>query len=316
MKNNTFNTLKKTIAFLLVVITIFASISISFTSTAASVAYFNVTKNCTIKSGPGEKYKTIGNAKKGSVVTATAKKKNEHGNTWYKIKWDNDRTGYIWSGNIKAHKHSYKQQTYRGITFKTCKNNCTKIVVVKSTSIQLKNAQALAAIAPTAGTIAMADGPVMPVGDIVAVAFTAISYYLITSKKMTKSQAKEMVTEIDFDDYLKSRKNVCNDYSFKQVVRKNGALYYKDKTCLDLMEAYIVVRYLCKDVYTKYKASATQLATMHIAACKSNNEQGGYYYEKDANKPEYYYHYHLKVNGQKLPAHVFYGTTSSGKRPK
>lgn len=303
---------KKIIPIFLIVVII--ATSIPFTSSAASVKYFNVTKSCTIRSGPGEKYSSVGKVSKDSVVTATAQNKNQYGNIWYKIKWGNNRTGYIWSGNTANHKHSYKQQTYRGITFKTCKNNCSKIVVVKSTSIKLKNAQALAAIAPTAGTIAIADGPV-PVGDIVAVAYTAIAYYLITNKQMTATKAKEIVTETDFDEYIKKRKNVCGDDSFRFVLRKNGNLYYQSSTCLDLMEAYIAARYLNRDVYTKYQTNATQLATMHVAACANENTRGTYYFEIDKNKPGYFYHYHLKVNGQKLPVHIFYGKSPNGRTP-
>ena len=305
-------TIRKIIAVLLVILTITATVPVS--SYAASVKYIEVTKdNAVIRTSASEKGKVIVRCKKNAVLTSTGTKINSKLNKWYKVKY-NGKTAYIYSGNVKSHSHSYRQYNYAGVTYKVCKY-CGNIIVTKSTKIKKASAGTMASYAATAGALAAADGPI-PVGDIVATAFLALgAYYTFSGKVATGSVAKGIVTEIDFEEYLKKEKNSCSDISFRRVKRTGGTLKYRDRTCLNMIEAYICARYLRQDVHTKYYPTALALAELHVASCNQEKIHGSYYTEKDQNQPSYFYHFHLKISGKKINSHIFYSTDGFGRYP-
>ena len=303
---------KKTIAVFLVLIIFISMVPVY--SSAATVTYIEVTKdNAPIRTSSSESGSVVVKCKKNAVLASTGSVKNSKGNKWYKVSY-NGKVRYIYSGNVKSHTHKHTQYQYAGVTYKVCKN-CGNISVLKSTKMKVSQASTMATYAVTAGSIAAADGPI-PVGDVVGVAFLALgAYYVYSGKVASSSIAKEIVTEIDFEKYIEQEGGTCGSTSFRRVSRLSTGLKYQDQKCLNMMEAYICARYLNQDVYTKYKNTAAGLGALHVESCKQEGVKGDFYFEKDANQPTYFYHYHLKISGKKLKAHIFYGTNGYGKYP-
>ena len=75
-------------------------------------------------------------------------------------------------------------------------------------------------------------------------------------------------------------------------------------------EAFICVRFLGFDVWTMIQENAEALAMINM----------GRYYgpERDKDKPEYWYHYHLGTNyeNRDTDTHIFFGTNGYFQVPQ
>ena len=121
------------------------------------------------------------------------KRKDTHSGTTYK--------GYIYSENVKTHKHSYDSFEYDGITYKYC--DCGKINVrVESTATVLK-ADAAAIAATAAGFSSAIDGP-LPIGESIGLGLMISLGLLAESGAIPSISAVETVYEdIDVSEYHK-----------------------------------------------------------------------------------------------------------------
>lgn len=267
----------------------------------------------------------------GSILESSGSLVNSRGNKWYKVNY-NGSTCFIFSGNVKIHSHNYQSMTLDGITYKACDCGDVQVSYTVYEKEKVLKANALAGVATgfvlsQCGSTVVAPG----VGNAIVAVLTIYAAYQVMSGSMTTEIATAIVKELTWSDYLWERRNVCSDTSFRMVKRDGWKLTYINDRCLSLPEAYVYVRYLCGDVYTEYASTALALASI--------NKDGYVGPERDSDKPDYYYHFHMLAESQleqvdKLSAeiiinsmdgtckrvkrtkgHIFYGATDSGLRP-
>lgn len=273
--------------------------------------------NAPIRSAASENGSVLFRCEEGAVLKYTSTVINKYGNLWYKVTF-NGKTGYIYSGNVKMHTHSYQHLTYDGVTYNVC--DCGKVTVTVKTTQKVDSYKVsmsgVAATAPlsmtgyasTAGGLAIADGPI-PLGDIIGLSILVVGAYLtLTNSKPSTTQVQEIVRNIDFDSYLEQNGSSCSVTSYRRVLREGGTLKYIDDKCMNIGEAYVYVRYIGGDVYCNDQPTAMALAVMH--------GENNFYMERDKNQPTYFYHYHLGANAKhKVGGHIFFGTNELGQRP-
>lgn len=261
--------------------------------------------NAPLRSSPSKDGEVIVRCAKGVVLEVDGSKYNLHLRKWYQVQWDGE-TCYIYSGNVTAHKHSYEEMTLDDVTYGVC--GCGNITVSSSEAKSTEGAEVskAAALAMPAAALAMADGPIIPVGDIIALGLLiAGSVYAYKQAAPAVDEIVGTITDIDFDEYLAARRyNICSEYTFRRVARVGGQLKFLDNQCLNQIEAYIYVVALNGDVYTYSEDAALFLAAMHGSAIM----------ERDKDKATYYYHYHLGTDRQ-LKGHIFFGVNDFGETP-
>ena len=282
------------------------------------IGYYNTRAKTNLKSEPYEASANIISLSADTTVMAISKETNKYNNVWYKVMVYSEKgttEGYIYSNTLKKHSHSYKTFTFNDITYSVCACGYTEVKASNKTK-EAEGARIVqsASIAIPA-TLGVVDGP-LPIGDIIGIAIMVVSVCI--AHDITLPAAKELstiITEADFDDYLKKRENTCGQGSFRKVQRFQGTLKYVDNYCMDIVEAYLYVRILGKDVYTPNENNALLLAAMH-----------GYVTEmqRDKDQQTYFYHYHLSFNTDisnhhsnkdNLKAHIFFGVNDFGHGP-
>lgn len=274
-------------------------------SEAANVSWFDAVKKAPVRATPYETGAVQHYAAKGSALAVTGKTVNRYGNTWYLVS-SNGTTGYIYAGNVRTHSHSYQSVTYDGITYKIC--NCGRVTVTYKTqeTVKVKQADALAGYASAAGLAAAADGPI-PAGDLIGAGILLLgAYYYMTGAGMNATTSMTVLKELDFDDYISKRENVCSDLSFRMVTKNSAGLHYMNDRCLNWAEAYVYARYMKGDVYTTYASTAAMLGQMY---------EGGCYMDRDGGQPTYFYHYHFGTRSNKVGGHIFFGYNDFGQGP-
>ena len=279
---------------------------------AASTTYLEVTRNnAPVRADKFDTGKVVERCAKGTVLKSTGTTWNWKGSKWHKVQLEgSSKTYYIYDGNVKTHKHSYKNTvTFDGVTYKIC--SCGYINVTATTQVKLKQGNAIALSASTYGSLALgtsaADG-LLPVGDAIGLVILAYgAYTMSTGQTISSSKAYDIAIDLDFDEYLKQNRNTCSEASFRMVSRGTGKnLTYIGSTCYNAVQAYCLA-VGGVDVYTRYMPNAMMAASFHPDGC---------YSEIDKNKPNYYYHYHLGADADhKVGGHIFYGTSPSGLTP-
>lgn len=279
---------------------------------AASTTYLEVTRsNAPVRADKFDTGKVVERCSKGEVLKSTGTTWNWKGSKWFKVQLDgSSKTYYIYSGNVKTHKHSYKNTvTFDGVTYKIC--SCGYINVTAKTQMKLQQGNAIALSASTYGSLALGtgtlDGP-LPVGDVIGLVILAYGAYTMTSgQTISSSKAQEIAIELDFGDYLKQNPNTCSEASFRMVSRATGKnLAYKSKTCYNAVQAYALA-VGGQDMYTRYQPNALLAASFHPGGCFS---------DIDKNQPGYYHHYHLgSSHDTKMGGHIFYGKSVNGLLP-
>lgn len=243
---------------------------------------------------------------RGTMLQVIDSKLNGYLNRWYRVSYDTGYScalGWIWSGNVKEHKHNFIRYRYNGNTFGVCEG-CKTVAVEKVTTVPVKKANALAAAMPAAAAAAALDGPI-PVGDIAA-GFILVLACLEMNMDVTETEVREWVGEIAIDDYIES--DTCSELSFYRVYRSGGLLKKMDGQCLNAFQAFICSRYKGFDVWTMSPEQAYICANMNY---------GGWYMERDKDRPDYYYHYHYGIDAahKETDTHVFFGRTETGLEP-
>lgn len=248
----------------------------------------------------GNAYEWVG---RGTVMKVIGSKTNKYFNVWYKVE-HNGTVGWIWEGNVRDHTHSYKRVSYNGNTFGICEK-CGTISVERVSTMSVQKADSLALAIPTALGASAADGP-LPIGEVVGLCILVLAMFDLTGN-VTETQIREMADTADLADFSKGS-DVCGIESFHKVMRVGGKLKYMDNKCLDAIQAFVCARYLGIDVWTELPSQALICASMNW---------GRFFMERDANKPDYYYHYHLGTSHQDMDsqAHIFFGTNDYGEKP-
>lgn len=253
---------------------------------------------------------------------------------WYKVRYEG-KIGYISSEHGKIHTHTYVTYYINDILFDICE--CGDLTVtadnakdqklgnsLKSTAILaaslvkgnvMSSSSSYFAMAPA---VAMADGPLIPVGDIIAVGILILGAYSALNTTLPSAETlATYISDVDFDNFLDKNAVACGRDTFRKVERVAGKLRYVDNKCMDKYQAYVYVRILKKDVYTPYEDVALQLAAMHAM------QGGAVKFERDKDEYTYFYHYHLgKLTSASLndfdrvtKGHIFYGTNDLGEMP-
>ena len=305
------------------------------------ISYYDTAVNTTLRAEPYEASSVIVSVPKNSTVMVLEKVTNKYKNVWYRAYLYCDegvKEGYIYSGKLSSHKHSYESLEFNDVTYRIC--CCGNVEVVAKSGAKTAEGQkvvntasaaipflyidgtlpagSLAAASAAAVPLALADG-FLPVGDLIAAGIVIVSiciahdYVIPTAKDLAS-----MLSEADFDEYLERRKeNTCSPYSFRKVLRFPGGLKYVDKHCMDAAEAYVYVKLFGGDIYTSDENSALMLASMFSASIM----------ERDKAKPEkdistYYFHYHVDIiildafrNKRPNKAHIFFGVNDRGETP-
>lgn len=278
-------------------------------SSSSAITYYDAAVNTTLRSSPYEASSKVCSVAKGTTVMVSAVVKNSYGNTWYKAviySSSGTKEGYIYSGKVQSHTHSRETFTFNSITYGVCR--CGDVTVKAYNSAKQKEGQAVVASATMALPLALGavDGP-LPIGDLIGVGILIVGTCFAHDIAVpTTKDLAGMITKADFDEYLKKRENSCGSDSFRKVQRVDGTLKYVDKHCMDMVEAYIYVRFLKGDVYTPNENNALLLAAMHGAAIM----------ERDKDESTYWYHYHLGAEQKgKSKGHIFFGTNDLGETP-
>ena len=296
--------IRRTWSFVLTLILLFLSL-VPATAFAAS-NYVEVTKdNAPIRDDYYEEGSIVTRVSKGTVLKCNDTKINLYLNKWYKVSY-NGYSGWIYSENVKTHNHSYYRIYYEGNTYAVCED-CMTIAVEQATTIPISKADSIALALPTALGSAALDGP-LPIADVAALLMLATAYYLETGDISTTT-IYEMVNEVSLANFAE-KNSTCSSESFYRVERgKKGGLYYVDHQCIDAFRAFVCVRYLGIDVWTASPDAAL--------ACASLNGTR-YYYERDKNRPDYFYHYHLGTDyyDRDSQNHIFVGYNDYGEGPE
>ena len=228
---------------------------------------------------------------------------NSHLNTWFKVEYDTNRYGWIWSGNVKTHQHNYYKVNYNGNTFGICQK-CYTISVERVSTVEVNKMDSAALAIPL--VLGACDG-LLPIGDVVGVLLVSVAM-LEMGQSVTTTQIREMVDTMDLRDYTKGI-NSCGVESFYKVQPVGNSLQKLDSRCLNVLQAFVCSRFMGINVWTE-----TQAAAM---ACASMN---GYFYgpERDYDQPGYWYHFHYgrDKNHKETRTHIFFGTNDYGQRPQ
>lgn len=246
-----------------------------------------------------EKGNIITRCTEGAVLVSTGSTMNRYFHKWYKVSYEGS-TYYIYSENVKVHKHNYQTLNLEGLSLKVCRN-CGDIVTNDPQSDTSNEYIGLAAMALPA-----IDGPI-PAGDVLAAILLAYAAWKMSAAMVpVTAEIVEQIRKIDFSDYLKKRnENVCTPYTFRRVQRYPGGLKYLDDACMDCAEAYIWVAVFKGDVYTASEDAALILAAM---------SPKGSVCERDKDQVSYFYHYHLSTDRSEK-GHVFFGANDLGQVP-
>ena len=276
-------------------------VSAPISTNAASVTYLEITRdNAPLRKEAHDEGKIVVRCEEGAVLKSTGSFYNYKFRKWHKVEYQG-KTYYIYSGNVEKHQHDYEEISYGGATYKYC--DCGQINVVSTTTMSNSNANAVAAYAGTAAAAPWLDGP-LPVGDIIAAGVLLYTGCFLATSDFSDTVV-EVLEEIDIDELLDAKDNVCSVESFRKVTRAAGPLTYIDNECMDMIQAYFYVM-LVGDVYNVSEDKAEELAALYI----------NYFRDRDADKPEYWYHYHLgNDHKDKVKGHVFFGTNDYGQYP-
>lgn len=291
--------MKKLLSIILAAVMLIGTIPVV---SSAAYSYVEVTRdNAPIRRGCYESSSVAARVSKGTVLEVTGSCHNIYLNKWYRLSY-NGQTCYIYSGNVKTHSHAYTPLYFNGVTYNIC--NCGSITVSASSTAKKNEGVKVASSAALAIPLVAVDGP-LPFGDIAAAGVLIVGSCIALNLAVPAvEQLAEMISEADFDDYLKKRENVCTVDSFRKVKRVNGTLKYIDNYCMDMVEAYVYVRLVGGDVYTASEDNALMLAAMH----------GSGIMERDKDQESYFYHYHLGLN-RNIKGHIFFGANDFGQVP-
>lgn len=275
---------------------------------AADNNYIEVTReNAPIRKAASEKADVVVRCKEGTVLSSSGSCRNWYLNKWYKVVLDG-QTYYIYSGNVKIHKHNPTNLSINGIRYSVCK--CGDVSVSVNSEEQKAESQTVLGATSLAIPLITMDGP-LPIGDLIAAGILIVSACLAMDYAAPLAEdLAVMLSEVDFNNYLRNRgENTCPTGSFRRVVRLPGGLKYTDQYCMDIVEAYIYVRLIQGDVYTANEDDALLLAAMHGSAIMERDKAGP---NKDVTT--YFYHYHLGT-GRESKAHIFFGLNDAGQGP-
>lgn len=301
--------MKRVISVVLVAILIIGMIPV--TAFAASSSYIEVTKDNAPLRVKGDGDATIVfRCAKGTVLETVGTYFNlKKLSDWFEVKIPGEKdTYFIFTGNAEYHKHKATEMKVNGIIYKIC--TCGDISANVTTKGQKDEANVVLSSTSLALPLAAADGP-LPFGELAAVSILVLGVCFAHDYAVpTVEDLAEMISEADFDKYLKERENnTCSIYSFRRVVRYPGGLKYLDQYCMDAVEAYVYVRLLQGDVYTSSEDSALILAAMFGSAIMERDKPAP---SKDITT--FYFHYHVGTNrGNK--AHIFFGLNDLGQAP-
>ena len=305
--------MKKFISLLLTVIMALNILPLSVAS--AETQFVEVTKD----SAPiRDDYYESGNVLKwvprGTILRVYDTKLNSKLNHWFRVEYDDPSQnrcimGWIYSGNVKDHSHSYQKYEYNGNTFCVCET-CNTISIEKVTTVPLSKMDSVALAIPSAIGTAMVDSPAIGPADIAAVFILIMAAFEIgTEPQMT--EVIEMVDTMDLSRFTEGT-NRCGIDSFYKVQRLPAGLKKIDNTCMNMMQAFICVKYNLFDVWTETQEAAGLCAAIN----------GDFYGpEIDATgDSSYYYHFHLgadrKHKERTTNKHIFFGTNGLGQRPQ
>lgn len=297
--------IKKIFAILLtmvIFITSFVGKSLNVQASARMQFADVISANVPLRNAPYKNAEVLSHTYEGRVLSIVSELSNECGNLWYEVAWENEpgdgKTAYIYSGNVKNHRHSYFCQKVEGVVYGICE--CGDVHVEETTNIEISHADTLVlGMTTKAGAISLADGPI-PVGDMIGI-ILIVGTWCLAYSGVIPDELEKVTTETDFIEYIRDNGEVCADTNFRMVARNNGILEIIDDYCLSIPQAYIYARYCKGDVWTPDESGSVAMA------CASLN---GEYFgpEVDKNKPGYYYHYHMGADHSNiLGGHIFYG---------
>lgn len=259
-----------------------------------------VRDNAPIREEPLGSSPVVARVAETTVLCKTGTTWNRYLNKWYEVQYGN-KTCYIYSGNVKAHTHEYRNYTADGITFHIC--SCGEAYLNAPT--ESKAALGNEAYAAAALALPLADGP-LPVGDVLAgMVVIYLGYCALVDIAPSITLLADISNTLDNPDLFEDNDFGCSEWSFRWVVRESGKLKYVNDECIDMATAYVAV-YSGLDVYTPYQETAEMLADMN----------GQWVWERDKDMPTYFYHYHFyDEQYNRVGGHVFYGTNDLGERP-
>lgn len=309
--------MKRTISIILAIILVFGCIPVNafaagneetcvLSPYSTKAALLEITRDgAPIRTGPGEKYSTVVICEIGTVLEKDGTKINKYLNKWYEVTYRDGQSnkcysGYVYSGHAQKHSHQYETIEYDGATYEFC--DCGRLAVLVANEVQMADAMAVAA---TAGTLTVADGP-FPLGDMIAIGLLITIGYLDATGVIPDTDELVSVyedVELVRDEY---ENDACPIGTYRKVSRLGGTLTYLDKECMSILVAYIWVR-TGNDVWCQNWETAYALGSIHMNGCFS---------EIDSGNKDYWYHFHLGKctdSGKHVDVvggHIFYGTSA------
>lgn len=274
---------------------------------SASITLDVTRDNAPVRSGASAHDSVIVRCARGAVIASSGSCWNQKHNEWYMVDIDG-KTGYIYSGNVSVHNHTYREFPINNVTYRVC--SCGMVTAEADNAAANDEAVKVMSSISLALPLAAADGP-LPIGDIAAAIIAVVAVCVAHDYAVpAATEIVSAVTETQFVDFLRNRdSNSCSPNSFRRVQRYPGGLKYLDEYCMDRVEACLYVQLTGGDVYTADEDEALLLAAMFGAAIC----------ERDAARPSkdittYFYHYHLGTN-RAYKGHVFFGLNDAGVGP-
>lgn len=292
----------KIISVFLALALVFGSIPMIAQAKTEEVQYVDTVSNSVpLRKGPYKTSEIAWICDKGTVLKYERALCNNLNHSWYIVEYRGSDY-YVYSENVTKHKCDYTDITYNGVTYEYC--DCSKINVLETTTISVKRANTVASYATTAAVSASADG-VLPAGDVIA----AVILVIAAADSVLNGVSEDVIDvakEISLEEVL-DEENTCTDVSFRKVAKVKGVgkLTYVDKECMDVLQAFFYARFV-GDIYTKYRLIAYEVASLY----------GDCFSERDAERPEYWFHYHFgKDHNDSVGYHMFYGSNDYGEVP-
>ncbi len=295
--------IKKAICLIIALTILFSSSSWKMICHAKEIRgeYAEICRDGTpIRIGPSKDAEVVTNCSEGAVVKLEGGICNLSGNSWYIVKVNGEEC-YVYSENLREHNCHFRELYYNGTKYSYC--SCGKINIIESKTISVSRANTIALYASEAGMAMVLDGPI-PVADVIG----AMIFVLAAADTVLNGVSEEVVETVREVDIAKllEKETLCTDYNFRKVAIEPGVgkLYYVDDECLDMLEAFFYTLFL-GNTYTKLKSTAEEMASLW----------GDCYAERDSDRPDYWYHYHIGNRKTKIGHHVFYGTNEFGEYP-
>ena len=338
----------KAVMCLLLVLTL-VLVTIPASAFAASDTFIEVTKNnAPARSKRYESGTVLKRYEKGTILKATPCR-NGYGNLWYAVTLENGRTVYIYSKNVREHKHSFKDYSTGIGTFQVCER-CGHINVksaLDAKKVSLAKRFAINALIRTRGSgvsgigqafvdtllsvnksnadpnvlrmtslalpLMAIDGP-FPAGDIVAAVLVASAeaVAILGANSMSK-----MNSAVDIQTFITG----ITAAEFLELLEKSTT-QCSPYTFKRVVRAGNNLKYVDRKCINAVEAYICVVLGIDVYTSSPVSAKlladmfTITIMEHDKDKPTHYWHYHACTEqGYRIHSHIFYGTNDRGQVP-